>query len=324
MAAADTPLHVAVAVIEDGGRILLARRPPQAHQGDRWEFPGGKVEPGETVVAALARELEEELGITPRRYRPLLRLRHDYPERAVRLDVWKVTAFDGVPEGREGQPLRWVTADALPHQHLPDANRPIVTAVRLPDHLIIPPPELSPGQLRAALPRVATPGGLLILRCPHLPPDDYHGLARRVVAACAARGCRVLLTSEAAAVRALGAAGLHLSSRRLMALRARPHLPPGAWLSAACHDVVELDQAGRCGVDLALLSPVQPTTSHPGAPALGWRRFAELAERATMPVYALGGLGWRDIPLAWQRGGQGVAGIRAFWPVPGGAVHSPQ
>ncbi len=317
-ATGEQPLHVAVAVIDDGERILLSRRRADVHQGGRWEFPGGKREPGEDVVAALVRELHEELGIRPLRYRPLLRLLHHYPERTVLLDVWRVTAIDGRPRGREGQPVEWVPREDLPARRFPDANRPIVTAARLPDHCVIPPPELAPRELLAALPRLAPRTRLLLLRCPALAPAAYRRLAESVVAHCRAQGCAVLLTSDARDVQALGAAGLHWSSRRLMAARARPDLPPGAFLSAACHDPVELGQARRLGVDLVLLSPVQPTASHPGAPHLGWRRFAELAARAGAPVYALGGVGWRDIPLAWQHGGQGVAGIRAFWPAPQG------
>ena len=78
---------VAVGVIRDGNRILLAKRPDHVHQGGRWEFPGGKREPGEDRFAALVRELEEELGIRPRDARPLIRIRHDYPDKSVELDV---------------------------------------------------------------------------------------------------------------------------------------------------------------------------------------------------------------------------------------------
>jgi thiamine monophosphate synthase len=91
-------------------------------------------------------------------------------------------------------------------------------------------------------------------------------------------------------------------------------LPATQWVGASCHDVDELQLASRLGVDFAVLGPVLPTATHPGAPALGWARFADLVEAAALPVYALGGVGPADLDRARGCGAQGVAGIRAFWP----------
>ena len=103
--------HVVAAVIVNGSQeVLLAKRPLDRHQGGLWEFPGGKVERGEDVRAALMRELNEELGIIIQDARPLIKIRHAYPDKAVLLDVWRVTAFAGEPHGREGQPIEWVAA----------------------------------------------------------------------------------------------------------------------------------------------------------------------------------------------------------------------
>ena len=125
-------IHVAVGVIKNPhGEILIARRNEQAHQGGLWEFPGGKVEAGETVQQALSRELEEELGIQCDidAMRGLLVVEHDYGDKQVRLDVWWVSGFVGAPEGREGQPLRWVAAENLRQFAFPAANEPIVQAI---------------------------------------------------------------------------------------------------------------------------------------------------------------------------------------------------
>jgi len=127
-------IHVAVGVLRDsGGRALLTRRPDQAHQGGLWEFPGGKLEAGEPVERGLRRELAEELGIRVRSARPLIRVRHAYPERTVLLDTWVVERFDGCPAGCEGQPLAWVRDTEFDAYPLPSADRPIVTALRLPE-----------------------------------------------------------------------------------------------------------------------------------------------------------------------------------------------
>lgn len=123
-------VHVAVAVITDGnGQILIARRPENVHQGGLWEFPGGKVEPGERLEQALQRELHEELGIELKACQPLLEIHHDYADKQVFLDVWRVTAFSGEAYGREQQPIRWVAAEALADYDFPAANQPILKAL---------------------------------------------------------------------------------------------------------------------------------------------------------------------------------------------------
>jgi 8-oxo-dGTP diphosphatase len=130
-------IHVAAgAVIDAAGRVLIAQRLPGTHLAGGWEFPGGKLEPGEERVAGLARELREELGITIEgQPRPLIRVRHAYPTREVLLDMWVVTRYQGEPNGLDGQALRWVTQDELPAADLLPADKPIVAALRLPERL---------------------------------------------------------------------------------------------------------------------------------------------------------------------------------------------
>ena len=125
------PVHVAVGVILDlECNILLTRRDPDRHQGGLWEFPGGKVGPGESLHQALGRELREELGITPERTSPLLEVHHDYGDKTVFLDVHVVWEFSGEAVPAEHQPMVWVTAAELSCYDFPAANVPIVAAVR--------------------------------------------------------------------------------------------------------------------------------------------------------------------------------------------------
>lgn len=123
-------IHVAVGVIVRRQQILLALRSSKQHQGGKWEFPGGKVEPGETVQQALTRELQEEVAISVTQCSAFMQLEYAYPEKTVLLDIHLVTGFDGEPEGREGQPLRWVAIAELGSIEFPDANQPIVERIQ--------------------------------------------------------------------------------------------------------------------------------------------------------------------------------------------------
>ncbi len=305
---------VVAAVIRRDGQILIARRPAHLHMGGLWEFPGGKVEPGEPVEAALIRELEEELGILPTEFHPLIRIRHDYPDKAVCLDVWEVTAFRGEPEGREGQPLAWVGPGALAAYEFPAANRPIVTAACLPERYLVTPDGLPAGERRQWLAaRLAAGATLVLFRDTRLADAAYLAEATALLDDCAAAGARLMLHGHPARFAALpAAAGLHLPARLLTEVEARP-LPAGKWLAASVHDADELARATAIGADFVTLSPVRATASHPAAKGMGWKLFAMLAEQAVLPVYALGGLADADVALARQHGAQGVAGISGLF-----------
>lgn len=312
--APSSVLEVAAGVVfDEHGRVLIAKRPAHLHQGDRWEFPGGKLEPGETAAAALRRELREELAIDIIDPTPLITIRHDYPDRSVRLSVWRVHQFHGTARGVEGQPIEWVAPDDLPNFTFPAANRPIVTAARLPDrYAILDADSADPAILRERLHRLAEAGiTLLRLRASRLKPCDYAAFAAEAAEFCRARSIRLLLNGEPELVRVTGAAGLHLRSDQLRALNARP-LDAGYWLAASCHNPEELRQAERIGADFAVLSPVLPTASHPDATPLGWTRFAAWVETATLPIFALGGVSPADLAEAQGCGAQGIAAIRGI------------
>jgi 8-oxo-dGTP diphosphatase len=310
-----TPVPVAVAAIRNArGEYLIARRPDHVHQGGLWEFPGGKFEPGEDLEHALYRELREELDIRVRGYQPLININHDYGDKRVCLHVSVVDAFAGEPRGCEGQSLRWVSASALSDYDFPAANRAIVTALQLPDCCLITPDPSNdePGFLRQLEDRLGRGGiHLMQLRAPSLSPDRLVRLAERVMPLARSLDVRVMLNADPDIARAVGADGVHLNRQRLTRWRADTQRD-GLMVSASVHDLRELNLANGADVDFALISPVLPTTSHPDAPVLGWDGFAALADAAAMPVYALGGVGPRDVDRARACGGQGVAGIRAF------------
>lgn len=296
------------------GEILVARRFDHAHQGGRWEFPGGKLEPGEDPRSGLARELDEELGIDLESARPLIRVRHDYPDRGVLLDVWRVTAWQGRVHGREGQALRWLGVDALPELSMPAADVPVVKALHLPDcYLVTPPPGRDRRAFLAALSASVDAGAELVsLRAKELPAAELVSLCRQVADICHARGARLLINADPALLDASGADGVHLDSARLMAATSRP-VPAGVWLGASCHDGRELARAVAIEADFAVLSPVAATRSHPQATPLGWQQFQALVDQVNLPVFALGGMGRGQRESAWAHGGQGIAAMRGLW-----------
>jgi 8-oxo-dGTP diphosphatase len=293
------------------GRVLISKRHADTHQGGLWEFPGGKLEPGESPLAALQRELTEELGIVLLQAEPLIGISHDYPDRRIRLDVFRVLEYSGQPRGMEGQPLAWRLPQAMQTDEFPAADRPIITALQLPDRYLITGenpqrPEVFLQHLALALERGLT---LVQLRAHTLADKEYNLLARVAWDICRDHGARMLLSRPDQPQ--TWADGVHLTRHQLMAMSTRPG---GAGLvGASCHDPRELAQAQRLGLDYALLSPVQPTASHPGRPAIGWDRFRAWVESLNLPVYALGGVGGDSLAQAKLCGAQGIAAIRSFW-----------
>lgn len=309
-------VHVAVGVVWRDGRILIARRPEHAHQGGLLEFPGGKVEPGEGVQQALVRELQEETAVrvSPDALEPLIRIRHDYGDKVVLLDVWQSDQSTGSPHGIEGQPVFWLAPEELAAGDFPAANRPIINAIRLPRLLAITGDAATPETaiedcIHGAEGSIPS---LIMLRLPSLSTEAYTGAVAQYLECLP--GTSLLVHDRPDIALEYPVAGVHLSWRQAATLTGRP-VPEDQWFGVSCHDTAELAHAAAIGADYATLGPVLPTPSHPEAKGLGWQRFAELAGDAVLPVYALGGTGPESLDRAIEAGGQGIAGISWWWPV---------
>ncbi|MDR8525400.1 8-oxo-dGTP diphosphatase MutT [Shewanella fidelis] len=122
-------IHVAVGVIKQGNRILLAKRPLELHQGGKWEFPGGKVEQDETTSEALIRELKEEVNLDVMNTSPMMEIHHDYGDKKVFLDIHWVENFTGTAQGMEGQQVCWVEKEDLQQYDFPEANKAILEKI---------------------------------------------------------------------------------------------------------------------------------------------------------------------------------------------------
>lgn len=306
-------VEVAAAVLQKpDGAFLLAQRPKDKIWAGYWEFPGGKVEAGESARDALVRELREELGIAVVTAHPWITRVFTYPHATVRLSFFRVTEWSGEMHPHEGQQFSWqhVTRVAV-HPVLP-ANAPVLRALELPAlYAISNAVELGVEEFMRRLDVALNNGIKLVqLREKNLSRDALRELARQVVSMAHQHGARVLLNGDVALVQEVGADGVQLTAAQLAGLTERPAVD---WCSASCHSAEELRLAQRLGCDFAVLSPVLPTQSHPGAAHLGWERFAAIAAGSSIPVYALGGLSHSDMHDAWQHGAHGLALLRQAW-----------
>ncbi len=295
--------------------MLVAQRPHGRHLAGAWEFPGGKIEAGETAHAALRRELREELGVDIGAIEALIGVPWQYPKKSIFLNVYRVLDYAGVACGREGQVLDWRYAEDLGALQMPPPDRPVVSALRLPPfYAITPEPGDDDAAFLACIDRVLATGiQLLQLRAKNPSRDRLHRLAREVLARARAAGARMLLNGNLNVALELGFDGVHLPAERTDAHRGRAASHDERWLAASCHDARELAHAAAIGVDFAVLGPVRETQSHRECAPLGWTRFAGLCTAAPLPVYALGGLTLGDLDAAKAAGAQGIAGISAFW-----------
>ena len=311
---APTIVHVAVAVIVDQkNRVLIARRAQHVHQGGLWEFPGGKVELGESNYDALCREVFEELQIQIQSAQPLIRIPHHYNEQSVLLDVWQVTRFIGEPQGAEGQAIEWRAVNDLVCHDFPAANRKIIAALQYPSCLLITGEFSDLIDFNCKLANALESGVKLVqLRC-KLDCSEalYKTIAESAAQLCESAGAQLLLNAAPELAEALHL-GLHLNSKLLHSYTQRP-VATDRWLSASCHNLRDIKQAEALHVDFILLSPVKKTSSHPQLDGLGWQRCSAMLAHTVTPAYALGGLSMSDLNDARQAGAQGVAAISAFW-----------
>ena len=316
----DDIVHVAVAVlVNDADEICISLRHQDAHQGGLWEFPGGKIEQGESVDIALAREIKEELNLVINQSRPLIKITHCYPGIKVCLHVHKILSFDGEAVGSEGQQIKWVAIDQLAEYDFPEANFSIVKALQLPDKYLITGEFNDADDLLEKLVSALRNNIKLVqLRLKSEDIKDLENvpaLLHKIMQLCKQAEAKLMLNIpndllSSIDLSATGIDGVHADSRTLMSLSSRPK---SNLFSASCHSVEQLLKAEQLKADFVVLSPVQKTASHPDVQPIGWQKFAEMTEELSIPVYALGGVSADDVDKAWLHGGQGIAAISAFW-----------
>jgi 8-oxo-dGTP diphosphatase len=306
-------VEVAAAVLQKpDGTFLLAQRPPDKIWAGYWEFPGGKIESGETPYHALVRELREELGIEVQTAYPWVTRVYTYPHATVRLHFFRVTAWSGELHPHEGQQFSWQQAHEVTVAPVLPANGPIMRSLSLPTlYAISNVAELGEEEFMRRL-NIALDNGLRLVQ---LREKDYsrgalRALALKMLPLLRRHAARLIINADIELCKEIDADGVQLTGAQLAGLNERPDVE---WCAASCHNAAELRRAEALGCDFALLSPVLATQSHPGAPHLGWGKFAAIAEGASIPVYALGGLAHADMQAAWQNGAHGISLLRQAW-----------
>jgi 8-oxo-dGTP diphosphatase len=307
-------VRVAAAVLlRDDGRVLLAQRPEGKPYAGYWEFPGGKLEPGENPRHALDRELREELGIDVERASPWLVQEFVYPHAHVELNFFRVFEWDGELTSHDGQAFEWQMPGRYTVSPLLPANTRILAALDLPLVYGISCAEDSDEETFLSRCSRALEGGLRLVqvRDKTWPLTRRIAFARAVVGLARRFGARVLWNGTADEAREASCDGVHWTSATLNAASSRPR---GMLTAASVHTAGEIARAGALDLDFAVLGPVAPTPTHPDAAPLGWDEFARLAQVTRVPLFALGGLNATDLRAAIDAGAHGVALRRNAWP----------
>jgi len=305
---------VAAAVVQrPDGSFLLAQRPAGKVYAGYWEFPGGKIESGETPAAALKRELHEELGLTATGIYPWLTRVYVYPHASVRLHFQRVVQWRGEPQSREAQAFTWQCPGKLSVEPMLPANTAVLKALELPAHYgITNASELGEAVALRRLDAALNSGLRLVqVREKRFDTRRLKNFAREVVTRCRVFGAKVMINGDAVLADSVAADGVHLTASQLMQITHRPNLN---WCAASCHDDNEIRKAESLELDFIVVGPVKKTPSHPGARPLGWKRFHALVVDTALPVYALGGMQPGDLEEAWRHGAHGVAMLRGAWP----------
>lgn len=308
-----TPVDVAAGVlIRPDGRFLLASRPLGKPYATYWEFPGGKVEAGESIAEALARELHEELAIEVEMAYPWVVRVFDYPHALVRLHFCRVFRWRGEPQAREHQCFGFFSSRALPDGLLLPATVPVLRWLDLPAFYAISAVAQLGRDVFLRRLDVALERGLRMVqfREPALDDADAASIFPQILARVRAVGAILLVNSRHQRALWELADGVHLTVADVARASSRPAL---TWVAASAHSTAEIGRAADLGVDFVVAGAVLKTATHPSRVPLGWSEFAKVIAASAVPVYALGGLQAADVLRAMRQGAHGIASQSAIW-----------
>lgn len=293
-------LDVAIAILLQHGKVLVGFREATQHQGNKYEFAGGKVEAGETPVAACRREVFEEVGVGIHEWQHFDFIQHEYEDVIVNLHVFHAVVPDEFNNEIQ-KPWRWYSRAELTELNFPKANQRLIQRLVWPEHIKISQDLEAVHRLNAQQ--------LLYWRNDLNLAEQLEALAQISVQQLNQVIVNIELYQALNSIAQANVAAIHLKQDQLMATHASD-LVVGQRYISSCHDEVSLAHAQNIGCDAVLLSPVHVTVTHPEAKPLGWERFAQLTQAMHIPVFALGGLTPADLIQAQQNGAYGIAGQR--------------
>lgn len=310
------PPHLLVSagiLFNEKGEFLLASRPQGKAYAGYWEFPGGKIEQGETALAALIRELQEEMGITVTQSYPWLQQNFTYPHAHVTLFFFQITAWQGDIMAKEQQQFTWQTVHHLTAQPILPANGPILRALALPR--VLPMSNVTDlgevvflQRLRQQLDKGLSS---FILYEPQLNNERFIPLAEKVMALTEPYMTKVIVHRHFSIAKELGAAGVHLTSADLINCTTRPNID---YCGASIHHPRELIRAAELKLDYVLVGPIHTSATHFPMSSIDWQQFGQILQHQnTMPVYAFGDVNHSDIQQARSQGAHGIALRQSAW-----------
>ena len=292
-------IHVAIAILLHQDKVLVGWREAKQHQGNKHEFPGGKVEEGESPLAACRREIYEEVGIGLQDWHAFDVIRHEYDDVIVNLHLFHALVPSALLNEIQ-QPWRWYSRDELLSLNFPKANQAMIKRlhwahqIKISDRLnaldALKLDQLMYWRVEGTQAQIIEISGLSVEK-----------LSKLIV--------NIELYQQLNSIQQQAISAIHLKQSQVMALM-QGDLITGKRYIAACHDLVSMKQAQKMGCDAILLSPVLATETHPEARALGWEQFKNFAAQVEIPVFALGGMQTGDLLTAQQQGAYGIAGIR--------------
>lgn len=296
-------IQVAIGLIFNQSQVLVGWRNQAQHQGNKYEFPGGKVETGESAVDACRREIMEEVGVDIAQWHVFTVIEHQYDDLTVQLHIFHAQ-LENSQLGHIQSPWSWYSRAALAELNFPAANQAIIQRLLWPKSIKIATDldvlEQLPVERHLYLRSPTADLGTLLTAMRSLAQTD---LQRLIV--------NVELWSRLSPELQTNIGAVHFKQQQLLALTVQD-VPRQMRCIAACHDQQAIAQANALGFDAIMLSPVLATPTHPEQLGLGWQCFAQLAAQTQLPVFALGGMSVTDLKTVEQHGGYGVAGIRNF------------
>ncbi|MAS81874.1 MAG: DNA mismatch repair protein MutT [Legionellales bacterium] len=308
--------HVAIGVIYNvtKDKILISKRSNNQYLAGYWEFPGGKVEYNEDVITALKRELFEELGVIIKKAVKYTSINHNYKDKKVLLDVFKVTDWSGLPKSKEKQEFCWVSINELNNYKFPDANKYIIQSISLAPLYVISKESYEDYlQLYSIVEKLFVAGlKNFQLRLKTETDKSKQKIVKRLSVLADRYDAKLILNSVATDIKQYSIDGIHLNTNELMKHSNRP-ISQEYILGASCHNEEQLIKAAEINVNYAFLSPVQFTASHPEAIAMGWDKFSDIISEINFPIYALGGMKPSDLKIANVYGAYGIAMLGAVW-----------